>query len=1073
MYACQKVLSVHNSSNAPGGCLMFSRNELDELLQCFLAESVEHLEGIEPLLLQLEGATPEEQKKLTNHVFRAAHSIKGSSGMFGFTHIHELSHKAESLLDLIRAGRAMPDGELVDLLLRSFDCLRNLVDNAIQSNTIDISEILKDLDRALDQLTKKSGTQLPVVPAPENCDRLPAWPAPSLFALPVEEIKAAQKELMQVYFARLDLIRDIDRRNKSFADFMKLLSGLGSIMAIEFDFDAFTISNSPPEPVLPAEILYNSVIGQNEIDEILEVPGGTFRLLTAAGDAVKQPIAALAGALAGLPPDSAAAADNKQAVAAANPAEPANAAQQPGIETLLVQEKAEPTLRVKVSLLEDLMNLAGELVLSRNQLREGLNRNDMRAIRISGQRMGQVTSELQETIMMTRLQPLDRVFSKFPRMIRDLSKQLHKDIHLTMEGKEVELDKTLIEGLGDPLTHMVRNAVDHGVETIDERARLGKPNPARVKLQAFYEASRVVIEISDDGRGIDGDKVCSKAVEKGLISPEKARNMPLREKQNLIFLPGLSTAEKVSELSGRGVGMDVVKANIDRLGGKVEINSELGRGTSFKIKLPLTLAIIPSLILESSREMFAIPQVNVLEMLLIPAEMIKRKIEVIGSQEVLILRGKLLPLISLNTFLGDRDSYVDDATGETRPERRQRLADRRSPKHNLPVAGLSLTSAGHEEHPRGKDRRFHAASGINVIVVTTGNFSYGIVVDKPLYTEEIVVKQLGSDLKGLAEYSGATILGDGRIALIIDVLGLAGRAAILNQQNSLAAGMSEQTAESRQDGDTVPFLVFRYGGPEVLALPLFLVSRLEKVSMRDVVSVGGWKAIKHGDRLLPVFFLSDLGRIEPLKPDQEYGVIVIRVRNREIGLIAALPIQVVEMRPDFDPTVLKQPGIGGSKVWNLKSMLLVDIWEILSLVRPELLEFDYEAAFKTGQANQIMLLEPVSYYRNQLRLQLENHGFSVVEAESWKEAETLLLRPPERLRAIFSDLTLLKQEGLESLRRLRKKKNLSHLQIVATRTNGHEEHKHLENEGIAHVFQKMENQHLPAWLEEMKTGAWN
>lgn len=673
---------------------MFSRNELDELLQCFLAESVEHLEGIEPLLLQLEGATPEEQKKLTNHVFRAAHSIKGSSGMFGFTHIHELSHKAESLLDLIRAGRAMPDGELVDLLLRSFDCLRNLVDNAIQSNTIDISEILKDLDRALDQLTKKSGTQLPVVPAPENCDRLPAWPAPSLFALPVEEIKAAQKELMQVYFARLDLIRDIDRRNKSFADFMKLLSGLGSIMAIEFDFDAFTISNSPPEPVLPAEILYNSVIGQNEIDEILEVPGGTFRLLTAAGDAVKQPIAALAGAIAGLPPDSAAAADNKQAVAAANPAEPANAAQQPGIETLLVQEKAEPTLRVKVSLLEDLMNLAGELVLSRNQLREGLNRNDMRAIRISGQRMGQVTSELQETIMMTRLQPLDRVFSKFPRMIRDLSKQLHKDIHLTMEGKEVELDKTLIEGLGDPLTHMVRNAVDHGVETIDERARLGKPNPARVKLQAFYEASRVVIEISDDGRGIDGDKVCSKAVEKGLISPEKARNMPLREKQNLIFLPGLSTAEKVSELSGRGVGMDVVKANIDRLGGKVEINSELGRGTSFKIKLPLTLAIIPSLILESSREMFAIPQVNVLEMLLIPAEMIKRKIEVIGSQEVLILRGKLLPLISLNTFLGDRDSYVDDATGETRPERRQRLADRRSPKHNL-----SLTSAGHEEHP--------------------------------------------------------------------------------------------------------------------------------------------------------------------------------------------------------------------------------------------------------------------------------------------------------------------------------------------------------------------------------------
>ncbi len=1051
---------------------MFSRNELDELLQCFLAESVEHLEGIEPLLLQLEGASPEEQKKLTNHVFRAAHSIKGSSGMFGFTHIHELSHKAESLLDLIRSGRATPDGELVDLLLRGFDRLRNLVDNAVQSNTIDISEILKDLDRALEQLTKNSGTQPPATPARNICEQLPAWPAPSLFALPVEEIKSAQKELMQVYFTRLDLIRDIDRRNKSFVDFMKLLGGLGSIMAIEFDFDSFIASENSPEPALPVEILYNSVIGQNEINDILEVPAGTFKLLDAAGDVAKQPIAALAGALDNLTPEFVSAGNQKQNTAAASSAEPVNSAPSAGIETLQVQEKAEPTLRVKVSLLEDLMNLAGELVLSRNQLREGLNRNDMRAIRISGQRMGQVTSELQETIMMTRLQPLDRVFSKFPRMIRDLSKQLQKDIHLTMEGKEVELDKTLIEGLGDPLTHMIRNAVDHGVETIEERIRVGKSNPARVKLQAFYEASRVVIEISDDGRGIDGDKVCSKAVEKGLISPEKARNMSLREKQNLIFLPGLSTAEKVSELSGRGVGMDVVKANIDRLGGKVEINSELGRGTSFKIKLPLTLAIIPSLILESSREMFAIPQVNVLEMLLIPAEMIKRKIEVIGSQEVLILRGKLLPLISLNTFLGDCDSYVDDSTGEARPERRQRLADRRSPRHNLPTAGLSLASA-HEEHPRGKDRRYHAASGINVIVVTTGNFSYGIVVDRPLYTEEIVVKQLGSDLKGLAEYSGATILGDGRIALIIDVLGLASRAAILNQQNSLAAGMADQAAESRQDGDTVPFLVFRYGGPEVLALPLFLVSRLEKVSMHDVVAVGGWKAIKHGDRLLPVFFLSDLGRIEPLKPDQECGVIVIRVRNREIGLIAALPIQVVEMRPDFDPTVLKQPGIGGSKVWNQQSMLLVDIWEILSLVRPELLEPDYESAFKTGQASQIMLLEPVSYYRNQLRLQLENHGFSVVEADSWKEAENLLLRPSDRLRAIFSDLALLQHDGLESLRRLRQKKNLGHLQIVATRTNGHEEHKHLENEGVAHVFQKMENQHLPAWLEELKTGACN
>ncbi len=1006
------------------------RGDGNELLQCYLAESVEHLEGIEPLLLQLETASADERAGITNQVFRAAHSIKGSSGMFGFTRIHELSHRIEWLLESIRSGQTGITTDLIDLLLSSFDRLRYLIDHAEQSNLIDISVVCNQLDEVLEKLKAPKAQAVTITSQAQ----------PTLFPLPHEEIVNAQSSGWKVFFGRLDLVKDIDLQGKSLADFFKYLDSFGNLVLCAFDFAAFDESAADHKYRLPFEFIYCSEMEAEELAEMLEVPAAIFFKLadqaeTTAGDA-SDAVVSLCGQVS-----STAVAD---------------------VQPVLVEEKSEPTLRVKVSLLEDLMNLAGELVLSRNQLREGLNRNDMRAIRISGQRMGQVTTELQETIMMTRLQPLDRVFSKFPRMIRDLSRQLEKEIQLTMEGREVELDKALIEGLGDPLTHMVRNAVDHGVEPPQERLRLGKSNPARIKIQAFYEASRVIIEVTDDGRGIDGDRVCEKAVERGLLSIEKARGLSGKEKQNLIFLPGLSTAEKVSEISGRGVGMDVVKANIDGLGGKVEIVSELGRGSSFRIKLPLTLAIIPSLILSTSGEIFAIPQLNVVEMLLIPAEMVKRKIEVIGDQEVLVLRGKLLPLISLNTFLAGERTFVDGKTGKESCERRQRLADRRSPHYHSPGV---LSRPGDGSLPqRENGRRYHAASDINVVIVTTGSFSYGIAVDKPLFTEEIVVKQLGSDLKGLAEYSGATIMGDGRIALIIDVFGLATRANIMGQQHTISTAMVETAVDTRHDADTVPFLAFRYGGPQTLVLPLFLVARLEKVQLREIVACGGWKAIQHGDRILPVFMVSDITDIEPLRAEQECGVIVIRVRDREIGLIAALPIQVIEINPAIDNTVLRQPGIGGSMAWGSKSVLFVDIWEILARQRPELLDFSHESSFTNEKAPELLVLEPSDYFSNQLRLQFENHGYAVRLVRSWHEIEACLNAAESGYKALMADARVLRRDNFATIRRLRETKKLNGTRIVALRNSFDDCGNDLTAEGISEVFQKLENQNLAEWL---------
>ncbi|NLI79837.1 MAG: chemotaxis protein CheA [Candidatus Riflebacteria bacterium] len=893
--------------------LLFSESERGELLQGFLAESIEHLEGIEHVLLQIESASAENRDELTNQVFRAAHSIKGGSAMLGLTTIQALAHKTESVLDFLRSGTLTPNSDLIDLLLRSFDTLRHLIDHSQHSDTTDISANLASLEAVIARAQQETTPE-----GPSSGSQGPGQ-----------------------------------------------------------------VTTEPGEP-LP--------------------------------------------------------------------------------------EKAEPTLRVRVRLLEDLMNLAGELVLSRNQLREALGRSDLRAIRISGQRMGQVTTELQETIMMTRLQPLDRVFSKFPRMIRDLSKQLSKDIQVSIEGREVELDKTLIEGLGDPLTHMVRNAADHGVESPEERTRLGKRNPARVRLQAYYEAGQVVIEVADDGRGIDGEKVAQKALARGLVSPDKARKLSMKEKQALIFLPGLSTAETVTDLSGRGVGMDVVKTNIDRLGGKVEIDSEPGKGTSFRVKLPLTLAIIPSLILSTCGEIFAIPQVNVLEMLMVPAEQVKRRIEVIDRQEVLVLRGKLLPLVSLNEFLGATHTFVHPLTQEEQTDRRHRLADRRSTHHDRPLAGLPATPAHAAEHPRTDGRRHRACSNLNIVIATTGNFSFGIVVDKLLFTEEIVVKQLGRDLKGLPEYSGATIMGDGRIALIIDVLGLATRANLLGQAQALSQEAAEPVRCAKSDGETVPFLAFQYGGPETLVLPLYMVTRLEKIRPGDIGECGGWKAIPYGDHMLPVFLLSDIGRIPPLRPDQERGVIVLRVRGREVGLVAALPIQVLQIRPDFDGTVLRQPGIAGSRVWNQKTVMLVDIWEILETQHPELLEIGHQSPLRRPDVPQIVVLEPVTFFQRQLRLQLESQGFQVTVATSWPEVENHFAVPQARCRALLADVTLLQQDRYAGLRHFRSTHLPAGLPIVGLRQNEPILPEELAAEGVGEVFQKLDHQPLAVWIDALRTG---
>jgi two-component system chemotaxis sensor kinase CheA len=687
-----------------------------------------------------------------------------------------------------------------------------------------------------------------------------------------------------------------------------------------------------------------------------------------------------------------------------------------------------------VDVLETLMNLAGELVLSRNQLREALVRRDDRAVSASSQRINLVTSDLQEAIMQTRMQPIGNVFSKFPRVVRDLSRSLGKEVRLDIEGREVELDKTLIEGLSDPLTHMVRNAVDHGIEAPEERARRGKKPEGVVRLRAFHEAGQVVIEIGDDGKGIDAAKVDASALKKGLITPEKLQGMTDKDKAALIFLPGLSTAEIVSDVSGRGVGMDVVKTNLDRLGGKVEIESDPGRGSLFRIKLPLTLAIIPSLILTVADQRFAIPQVNVVELLRIAAEQVQKRIEVVGDAEVLLLRGSLIPIVRLADVLGQLRTYADPGTGNPEVDRRERLADRRSARHAVgsvesPNPEIE-TGAAELYDRRSPSGRRGPAGDLNIVVVSSGTLQYGLVVDGLRTTEEIVVKPLGRHLKKLQEYAGSTIMGDGRVALILDVSGLAATAGLASVSGSVrAVQLAEQeVAELRQD--THSLLLLHNASDETCAVPLDLVLRVERVAASQIEMTGGRRTMQYRGATLPLVTLADAAAVKPIAAEQELAVVVFNVHGREAGLLGAMPVDVVETKAAVDQMTLRQKGIAGSAIIRDKTVLLVDLHELADAVYPQWAAERPVTTSADGSQHTVLLAEDSDFFRSQVRKFLTEDGFTVLDAADGELAWQLLQENAGKVDAVVTDIEMPRLGGLGLTQRIRADQRFARLPVI-------------------------------------------
>jgi two-component system, chemotaxis family, sensor kinase CheA len=1077
--------------------------ENDETLQIYLEESREHLANIENDFLSIERAGAEIDEELVNKVYRAAHSIKGGAGFMGLTIIKDLTHEMENILGKIRSRELVPNPEIVNILLMASDALKNLIEDVFNSNDVDISEHIESL-RAIAGGFGADKAQAVSASAPhqdeekaseETTDSQEAETQVLRVAFPdgryefkasKETLSMARDEGKRIYLIDMDLMRDVQLKGKDPKEFTEEMQACGVILDSSIDIESVGAINSDGDAgAIPFLVFYATILKPNDINKLFEIDEGD--IYEFAEDMSVRPIAGSAQdnpALLKLKntassvkqsqtepeadlPDQRPIEDTSGPQAATSGKKKARP--EPGVsqqkkkspekqDSGAVSDRAvgmdktkdqdaqpvttgsDSSLRVHVSLLDSLMNLAGELVLSRNQLIQAFSSGDQRASELAGQRIDLITSELQEAIMLTRMQAVGNVFNKFPRVVRDLARKLGKNIELTLEGNDVEMDKTIIEAISDPLTHLVRNSVDHGIETPEERQKSGKDSKGTVRLKAFHEAGQVNIEIFDDGKGLDGKKLAAAAVAKGLISEEQASTMSEKEKVNLIFLPGFSTAKEVTDVSGRGVGMDVVKTNLDKLGGVIDIESELGESTSIRIKLPLTLAIIPCQIIATSGERYAIPQVNLEELLRIPANQVKERIERVGYAEVVRLRGNLLPLVKLADVIGIEKNFVHPETLASEDDRRQAIADRRGKKSPLFRDGSAeeddLKREKEERHHRGPDRRYHAASALNIVVVSTGSMKYGLVVDELHDSEEIVVKPLGRHLKHCKGYAGATIMGDGRVALILDVANLARMAQLTSLAGTdRAAEVGREASEAAAArNDRQSLLVFRSADDEQFVVPLNQVERIEKIMRSQIEDVGGRKVLQYRGGSLPLFCIDQVAHVKPMRESEDLLVIVFSVTGRSVGLMAMGPVDVMELFVEFDENTIKQNGIMGSAIIGGHTTLLVDVYGIVQALNPEWFIAQEKVKTKEGDAPTVLVVEDSNFFRNQVKAYMEGDGYRVIEAEDGLDAWNKIEEHADEISLVCTDIEMPNMDGFGLTAKIRSEARYSYLPVIALTT---------------------------------------
>ncbi len=825
-------------------------DEFDEIVREFLVESYENLDQLDRDLVDLEREP--DSRDLLQSIFRTIHTIKGTSGFLAFGKLEALTHAGEGLLAKLRDGGLTLSQERTSGLLDLVDAVRGIL-AAIEAtgaeNDLDHGDLVARLTALQEQTAadEQAGQQI----GAEAVAASSAAPEPSDVADDVRDPADVA-----------DPANPADPTDPAEPKSAKRAKGKATKRGEKADKDS--TAKEQPIPLL-GELLKTQGVDETDVEvAILEQRLGDDRPLgeilvdhgQATDEQIREALAAQAG-VRGTPGGHAV---------------------------------TETTLRVDVNLLDTLMRLVGELVLTRNQIVATAATQADSAMLRAAQRLNLLVSELQEGVMKTRMQPIDTLWNKLPRMVRDLGVSCGREVRLELEGRDTELDKTILEAIKDPLTHLVRNAIDHGIEAPEIRRAAGKPAEGRLLLRAFHEGGQVNIEIIDDGAGIDPERVAAKALRGGIVTPDQLRSMADREIINLIFVPGFTTADEVTNVSGRGVGMDVVRTNIEKIGGTVDVTSELGNGTAIRLKIPLTLAIIPALTVQCAGERYAVPQVSLEELVCIEPDQADALIEYMHGAAVYRLRGSLLPLVWLD--------------------------------HVLEV-----------EHD-------HPYQAVYILVLQAEGRRFGLVVDRVLNTEEIVVKPLSRQLKGIGTYAGATILGDGRVSLIVDVRALARRARVF-RENDTTSDAAKQTAVTVAADGPEPLLVVAVGDRRV-GVPLSMVTRLEEIPEASVERVGQREVVQYRGQLLPLGRLSTLlGTGSSTDDDGQLKVIVYTQGRRSVGLVVDGVVDIADELPTSREDV-SEYGVAGVAVVQERVTELLDMEQAIIAADPRF--FDAVAA---------------------------------------------------------------------------------------------------------------------------------
>ena len=633
---------------------------------------------------------------------------------------------------------------------------------------------------------------------------------------------------------------------------------------------------------------------------------------------------------------------------------------------------ASQSIRVTVDTLEHLMTMVSELVLTRNQLLEIVRRHEESEFKTPLQRLSNVTAELQEGVMKTRMQPIGNAWQKLPRIVRDLSNELGKKIELEMHGAETELDRQVLDLIKDPLTHMVRNSADHGLETSEQRRAAGKPEHGLIRLSAYHEGGYIIIRIADDGRGLNTERIKSKAIAQGLVSEAEVEKLTEAQIHKFIFAPGFSTAAKVTNVSGRGVGMDVVRNNIDQIGGTIDVKSVAGAGLSFTIKIPLTLAIVAALIVEANGHRFAIPQLSVVELVRV-REGSEHRIESIKDTKVLRLRDKLLPLVGLSQLLGLEGNAPDFKTSF-------------------------------------------------IVVTQVGSQMFGIVVDGVFHTEEIVVKPMSSKLRHIQMFSGNTILGDGSVIMIIDPNGVAQTFG-----NTVASHLSAVEADSAGGEDvkaTTSLLVFRAGSMQPKAVPLSLITRLEEVDARKIELSNGRHMVQYRGQLMPLISMSNDVRI---KGEGAQPLLVFSDGSRSMALVVDQIVDIVEDNLEIQ-VGSDNPGVLGSAIIRGHATEIVDVGHFLSLAFEDWFRRKEQPAQRRQPS--VLLVDDSPFFLNMLTPVLQAAGYSVTAVGCAKDA-LALLRDGRHFDVAITDIEMPDIDGFQFAEAVRGDPRTAELPIIA------------------------------------------